>query len=281
MSTHEHHEELLAAYALDALSPGERQAFESHLAECVSCQAALVDLRNVTATLGLLAEPVPPPASLRDRTIARATSAPTVPSRPVEREPQATSVAGGGSKAWWFSLPTAAAIVAAAGMGLYAMSLRAQLESTRGMLTEALERVEALRRDVALARTDTVRLANTLNVLQSGDVIRVDLRGVDSASGATGRAYISQSAGMVFTTDRLPRLAADRSYQLWVVPPGADAAPVSAGVFTVDQAGKFLMEGNLPAGVSTVAAVAVTEEPLGGSIKATTSPLLIGRVVNN
>lgn len=281
MTTHEHYEELLAAYALDALTLEEQRDFERHLATCPSCESALGDLRRVSKSLGLSAEPVPPPAALRSRTLVRATAAPQEANVSVSRAERATRVPPASSKPSWSSLATAAALVAAAGLGLYAMSLRSQLDSTREMLAEALDRVESLRRDVALARNDSARLTNTLNVIQSSDVIRVDLRGVDPAPAATGRAYISLSNGMVFTTDRLPGLAANRSYQLWVVPTGADAAPISAGVFSVDQSGKSLMAGDLPAGVTAVAAVAVTEEPAGGSVKATTSPLLIGKAVNN
>ena len=42
---------------------------------------------------------------------------------------------------------------------------------------------------------------------------------------------------------------------------------------------KFLAAAGV--GGAAVAAVAVTEEPAGGSVKATTAPLLIGRAVNN
>ena len=76
--------------------------------------------------------------------------------------------------------------------------------------------------------------------------------------------------------EHLPPTAASRTYQLWVVPPGKDVAPISAGTFDVDRTGTSTLAVPLPAGVKMVMAVAVTEEPAGGSIKATTPPLLLG-----
>lgn len=49
-----------AAYALDALEPAERDAFEEHLATCARCQQEVSDLQGVAAAL-VLDEPVPPP----------------------------------------------------------------------------------------------------------------------------------------------------------------------------------------------------------------------------
>lgn len=275
MTAHEHYEELVAAYALDALDRDARSEVERHLAECETCRDTLRDLTRVSASIGLGVEPVAPPPSLRARVVEAARG--SADAGAVSRRP-APPVATG---AWRGALATAASLAAAVGLGLYSLSLRSQLDSTREMLAEALDRVVELRREVAETRREATRLTNTVNVLRSGDVVRVDLTGEGPGAGASGRAYVSAARGMFFTAERLPGLAANRSYQLWVIPEGAGAAPISAGVFSVDQAGNSLLSMDLPAGVSTVAAVAVTEEPAGGSVKATTAPLLIGRAVNN
>ncbi|MHC2998505.1 zf-HC2 domain-containing protein [Microbacterium sp. HJ5] len=49
---HAHFAEWDAAYVLGSLSPGDRRAFEEHLATCEPCRAALAD---IAPTLGLLA----------------------------------------------------------------------------------------------------------------------------------------------------------------------------------------------------------------------------------
>jgi hypothetical protein len=45
-------EELLGAYAIDALDADERDIVEQHLHECMGCRAEVADLREVAATLG-------------------------------------------------------------------------------------------------------------------------------------------------------------------------------------------------------------------------------------
>ena len=51
----------LAAYAIDALDPAERQAVDDHLAHCSACQAELASHRE---TLAALAPDGAPPAEV-------------------------------------------------------------------------------------------------------------------------------------------------------------------------------------------------------------------------
>ena len=60
---------LTGAYALDALDPAERAAFEEHLATCESCQAEVKELRATAGLLGAAAAETPPP-SLKERVMA-------------------------------------------------------------------------------------------------------------------------------------------------------------------------------------------------------------------
>jgi anti-sigma-K factor RskA len=64
--------ELTAAYALDALDPDEREAFEEHLAGCERCRAEVAAL-GVTATgLAFAAPAASPPPELRSRILEAA-----------------------------------------------------------------------------------------------------------------------------------------------------------------------------------------------------------------
>ncbi len=67
MTTELHH--LAAAYALDALSPEEHQAFEAHYPTCEICSAEVADFRATAAELAAgTAREVP--AGLKDRVMA-------------------------------------------------------------------------------------------------------------------------------------------------------------------------------------------------------------------
>lgn len=60
-------EEISGAYALDAVTPAEREAAEAHLAGCVKCMHLLQELRGVVSLLPLSAPQIKPPESLKER----------------------------------------------------------------------------------------------------------------------------------------------------------------------------------------------------------------------
>jgi anti-sigma-K factor RskA len=69
MSTvdHAHWDDELAAYTLGALEPDEVDAFEAHLASCVSCQTELRWLQPAIDVLPASVQQIEPPAALRRR----------------------------------------------------------------------------------------------------------------------------------------------------------------------------------------------------------------------
>lgn len=276
MTTHQAFDDVVPAYALDALDRDERQAFEEHLVICERCQAALRQWPGVSSGLGLAAEPAEPPPDLRSRTLARAVAQPqahlgrpVTPFRPAVAVPGPSRPRSSALQRW----ALAASVVLMAGLAAYAALLRIQLAETADALGEAAAYVAQLSAELETSRRDAAMLVDTLQVVNAGDVIRVDLRGAGPGAGATGRAFVSER-GVVFHSEGLPALAGGRTYQLWVIPQGA--APVSAGTFAVNAFGGSSLARMLPAGLATVAAVAVTEEPDGGSPGPTTTPLLAG-----
>lgn len=267
-----------AAYALDALDLDERREFVAHLSTCGQCQADVAEYRRVAAGLGMTVDPVTPPASLKARTLASATGrVQESPSRPASVTPLESKVPPRArlSTAW---LAVAASLALAAATGIYAMSLRSQLDALRRMSAQSAAEAQALRAELAAVRSDSVRLVRTVNVLTSPDLLRVDLVGASGAPGSTGRAFWSRSRGLLFTADRLPALDAGRIYQLWLVLPAR--APISAGLLRVDAGGSGTILGTLPADLTvpraTVVTVAITNEPAAGSPGPTTPILLAG-----
>jgi len=291
MTTHDQYADLVAGYAFDALDAAERGAFEAHLAGCKVCQAEVAELRRVSAGLGLASDPVPPPAFLRDRVLTRA--------RQTEQSTQATQAgqagqagqarpdgtgktrrdrqeqagrAGRAGPGW--KLLAAASVVFAAGMGLYALTLRNELAQTVALLTQASAQSNRLRAELAEARVDSARLSNTVNVLGAPDTLRVELRGQVGAPESLGHAFVSPTAGLIVSAQGLPALGPGQTYQLWVIPAGEGAVPIGAGTFDPDPAGRATFMAPVPAGVTGIATVAVTREPAGGS-QTPTMPLFL------
>jgi anti-sigma-K factor RskA len=269
--THEQYEDLVAAYAFDTADPIERQQFEAHLPTCASCRDALDDLRRVSAGLGLSIDPVEPPVALKARVMHAAVAG---SSRLTNGTSTPRAEAGVGQVrhapvplGWRLAL--VASVLLAAGLATYAMNLRAQVGDLQALLTQVTAQSNQLRADLASARVDTARLTHTVAVIGAPDVIRVELKGGADAPGSLGRAYLS-SSGVIFSARSLPTPRTGRTYQLWLIPPGAGAKPVDAGIFSVDPAGAVTLNVPMPSGISAsgisvAAVVAVSEEPAGGS----------------
>jgi len=281
MNGHERFDEDVAAYALGALPDDDRRVFEAHLATCDACQHTLAELRRVSAAIGVSTEPAAPPVELRARTLARAAAQPQDRSRLAGTiGPSAASADLSGRAATrpsWFAL--AAALACIVGLGAYSWLLRSDLTSARELIAAMSARVETLSEQLTAARRDSATLTNTINVLRAPGMLRVDLKGQSAAPAAVGRAFISADKGLIFSAEEMPRLSANRTYQLWVITP-ENPSPISAGVFAADAGGTSMLTVPLPQGVTVVAAVAVSDEPSGGSPQPTTAPFLVGAVRN-
>jgi anti-sigma-K factor RskA len=282
MTTHSAFEEMVAAYAVGALDVDDRRAFEAHLATCKQCAAELAALRKVTTGLAMSVEPAAPPADLKARTIARATGQPQA-HRQTTAQPAAPPVSivhvaekrGLSSLAW---LAAAAAILVAVGAGVYAWSLRSELTAVRQLANDAATDATRLRAQLLSVRQESAKMAAILGVLAAPDVVRVDLKGQGELATATALVYWSAAHGVLLQSGaNLPALDRDHVLELWVVPPGADAKPLAAGLFRVDQAGLVTTVAPPPTTFAAADAFAITVEPSAGSVQPTTPIILVGK----
>lgn len=234
-----------APYALGALDPAERAAFEAHLAGCARCQAEVRTLREVASRLAESVTPLDPPARLRDRVLAEA------------RRVRPIATARGRSRAAW--LTAAAALLVALGAAF-------------GWWTERRAHLAALE----AARAARALVAQRDSVLQA--VLAPDV--ATTALAATGQPpaarlfYDKSRHRLVMTVFNLPAAPAGRTYQLWGIPDGS--RPVSLGTFNTGADGRLTATMNVADDLAFTTA-AVTEEPAGGSDQPTQTPFLVGR----
>jgi anti-sigma-K factor RskA len=244
-------------YALGALSPAERAAFEAHVAVCPACAYKVRELEAVVAALGSAeAGPAPNPA-VRQRIMAA-----------IQRDGKR---AGGSRFAW---LAAAAALVAAIGGGVYAAQLRGRIDSIEARLREAVVQRELSEQRVADLQRRAAASASMLAVVLAPDVARVELAGQPAAPSASARAYWSRARGLVINASNLPPLPAGRTYQLWVLT--AQPAPISAGLLRPDASGSASAVFSTPPDIPTPTAMAVTIEPDGGVPAPTGDKYLVG-----
>jgi anti-sigma factor RsiW len=227
--------ELTAGYALDALDPEERRAYEAHLPGCERCQEELAAFWETTEALAVAASGPEPSADLRRRILADVRAEPpqvVVPFEPRRR--RAVPV-----------LAAAAAIAAviAIGIGLWASSLSSDLDDTRA----ALERERAAAGILADPRARTIALQGE----------------------GEGRLVVWPDGKAILVMNELNPTPAGKTYQLWIVPHGGAAK--SAGLFPGgDGSDVVAVDGVVESGEI----VAVTIEKAGGVDAPTTKPIV-------
>jgi anti-sigma-K factor RskA len=91
---------------------------------------------------------------------------------------------------------------------------------------------------------------------------------------ARGRVFVSPGKGVVLMAAHLPAIAANRTFELWVIP--TQGNPIPAGTFhsAPDSTAIYVR----PGPVTNAAAVAVTVEPEGGSPLPTTTPFIVSKL---
>lgn len=267
----ERHSELAGLHALGVLTAEE----QAELARAVGSDQALgAEVRELELTAQALAASVPqvePPSALRARVLAAVAGTPALPDRRVvPMRPRASAL-----PAW---LAAAAAIIAAMGLGLWALQLRGALLEMNARVDAAESEVTEIRRTLGREREQVRVLEARADVLFAPDMVRVDLSGQPAAPGAAARAFWSRRKGMTFSASALPPLPATRVYQVWVLT--ATQPPISAGLVTPDTQGAALVHFATPEDVPTPVKLAVTVEPAGGVPQPTGDMVLVGSVGN-
>lgn len=259
---------LTGAYALNALPPEERDAFESTLEDSESTRHEVTELADTAVLLGLAVEPVAPPSALKASIMDRIQSMPQLPplagdvpaaavaaqAEPAPTEPAAVAAPAASGPAErraesrWFTRPTVVLASAAAALGLIAGG---------GLITNTI--IESNTQNVQANRLAEINAA------------RDTQRAVaEVAGGGTATlVWSNELLASAVMVDGLETLPAGKVYELWYI---GDDGPRPAGTFTVGSDGSTwrVLDGEMKAGDT----VGVTVEPSGGSPKPTTEPIV-------
>jgi anti-sigma-K factor RskA len=153
-------------------------------------------------------------------------------------------------------------------------ALLAQREKQIRVLTE--NRNDLTNR-LQLAQARATEGNRILEVLSLPNTRLIPVPGTDVAPGATGYALLAENNRVVFHANNLPALPAGRVYQLWLIR-GQAPQIVSGGIFNLDAARAAEIEFTQGSLVQNVQAIAVTDEPAGGSPGPTGQKFLVGAV---
>ncbi|WP_084129854.1 anti-sigma factor [Demequina sp. NBRC 110055] len=255
---------LAAPYAVGALDPAELSAFEDHLATCADCQEEVASLSLATEALADSHAAAPPP-SLHARVmdeVARTAQLPPVldpagtsattskgptpagPSEPASGDADVLTFSPAARRRrWWIAAPVAAAAAAVLVVG------GVMIADVRADRAAEL----AMEKDV-------------MSVAASEDMEAVSL-GLGS-----GKVMVSSEMNSVALMGTEAAMPDDgKEYQLWLVM--ADGTIQAGPTFTPREDGVYMSVSEVD--VAHMAAVALTEEPEGGSDAPTMEPFAV------
>lgn len=264
MSSTDQFRELIEAYALGSLDPAERATVEAHLADgCDDCAKALEEARWLVSQLAYLAPEARPSDILRGRLL-----------QTVRAESPAASATPGRAKSA-ISLWLWGAVAAAALFAFYnvwdAERQRAIIADLHQQIEQQLQEQQKQQKELALAHREALILTDPRSVkiaMPAGDKSLPALQ-------ATWHAAL----GIIVSGQDLPVPNSNRTFQLWLIPKSAGGKPIPSLSVRPDANGKFhLLVQNPPDSQSATKALAITDEPEGGSPQPTTTPIWVGAV---
>jgi hypothetical protein len=249
--THAEIEDLLGAYALDAVDPAEAAIVEEHLESCPRCRAEVSEHREVAAMLGNSGGAAP--EGLWDRIAGSLEETPPplrMPAAPVTPLPPRADRERRGVSARAVAALAVAAALLIGFLGAQSIQQQRRVDDLRSEVAERERLVDDLRdtlnEDVAL------RAANL--ALADPDARTTYLENAEL--GMTATAVVLPDGTGYLLAQELPELDETEAYQLWGV---AGETVVSLGVLGADPAEvvPFMASGALDA-------LAITEEVAGG-----------------
>lgn len=280
---------LVAAYVLDALPADERATFEAYLDGSPEAARQVDQLYATAALLGSV-DAAPPPAQLRERVLAAA--ARTRQLAPIARRPADDIPPDDIPSDGFAPASSAAGSSAPGGSAVDRSQVGSQVEgnaggarATRGerltarvaaafalaaiLVLGVVVGVQANRLSDARRQATQAQEASALSAITRQADMRTETSRVQSGGKATVLVSASAGRGVVLLVG-VPKLATDKTYQLWLIP--ASGRPRSVTTFLTDDTTASVDFDGVQQGDS----VGVTVEPAGGSQTGlpTTTPLL-------
>jgi anti-sigma-K factor RskA len=267
VTTHDQFRELVEAYALGSLDSADRTLIEAHLASgCAECAKALEEARWLVSQLAHLAPTAEPSDMLKGRLLqtVRAEAA-----GPVRQETvHATAIP------WWLWAGVAALLL----FSIYSASNEQRLRSTVANLQQQAEAQRSERQKLEeQLRVDKLQ-AHEAMIWMDPKSVKIMLPPKDPKMPQL-EAMWHPELGLCVRGWKVPAPGDNRVLQLWLIPKKAGGKPMPSVTFWPDASGTFsAMVENPPDAMSATQALAVTEEPIGGSPQPTSAPMWVGGV---
>ncbi len=273
----ESHEELASLYTFGLLDAADLKQFEATLARSQELRDFVSELTAASVVLAHTAPDAVPPAALKARLLSRIAANPrakVVPFRLLSWLPLATAAVFALSSVWLAQLnfinrtENSLLLEQQALADATLQSLHNQLEAES--LLASYERQGAATRIAAL--TQQMQAQGDLAQFRIATLASLLDNSPQALAVAVWNPFTQEG---VLSVEKLPALAADRDYQLWMIDPQYPI-PVDGGIFEVNPTtgeARYQFKADKP--VKTIAKFAVSLERKGGVPKAEGPMVLI------
>ena len=284
---------MLPDLALGTLPAAEAERLMNVVQTSPALQAELVSLRNTVAALGSAAPAATLAAdrkdAIRSRLLARAGGAVVTPTggaavaaspamqvhfstTPATRTPASRSATAASTRVARPVSRVSQFLALAASVGLVASLVR--LMAVTGERDEAREAYVAATLTKSQLTRQLASSDSLVAAMSGADVRVVELVSTQNMAPGARMFWDRVANRWTMVTHDLAPAAAGRTYQLWLVT--TTSAKISAGTFNTDARGRALVQATYALGERDLAAIAITEEPAGGSAQPTGTILVAG-----
>ena len=266
MSDLDPYREMVEAYAIGALDAEERAAFEAHLQDgCADCERELREARWLVSQLAYLAPESGPSEALKGRLLRLVASEAGVVRFPEKPKKAAVPV--------WLWAGLAAMLLLTAYSSWTALRLRDEIGRVRQEMTGESEKRARLEKELASTKQEATMRA----IWTSPESTKIMLIPPNKEMPSLEAKWHSR-LGIVVTGYQVPKVSDNHVLQLWLIPKDG-SKPMPSATFWPQPDGRLAkLVANPEGGIPEVKALAITEEPAGGSKQPTSSPLWVGAI---
>src|SRR3984957_13071972 len=271
------------AYALGALDPPERAALEGHLATgCAECAKSVAEARWLVSQLAYLASEASASDMLKGRLMQMVRS--ESKSRPASSASTAARTTPS-SIPYWLSAGMAALLLLTLYFAWDAHRLKQELRAANEQNQRNEQMVASAQNESAVTQQKLAAMEDQMANMHRETAILTDPSSVKIMLAAQKIQAPQMVAmwhakyGIVLTGQKVPMPSDNRVLQLWLIPKTPGGKPMSAMTVRPDANGNFvILVANPPVAGSDTKALAITEEPAGGSVAPTSTPKWIGAI---
>jgi anti-sigma-K factor RskA len=257
--------ELIEPYALGALDPEDRAALQAHLATgCADCAKAVEEARWLVSQLAYAAPEAAPSDMLKGRLMQTVRA---------EAQSQAKPHVLPGKSAipFWLWAGVAALLVFSIYSAWNARRLNNEIRQANERAAALIHEREKTEQELALAKREAM-------ILMDPNSVKIALKSGD-AQGPQLEAKWHSQLGVVVMGENIPMPSPHHVLQLWFIPKKAGQMPMPSMMIRPDASGKFvLLVSNPPESMDATKALAISEEPEGGSAWPSNPPRYSGGV---